>query len=93
MEVREISAIKTGLHCPVLSDDELLKVTRSMKLHRDLGITQKSAWFLSHPIREAWVMTIRPHITSPVEVDETSCRRQGSEQARLQDLDSLAVAR
>ena len=26
----------------------------SMKLHRDLGITQKSAWHLAHRIREAW---------------------------------------
>ena len=26
----------------------------SMKLHRDLGINQKSAWYLAHRIREAW---------------------------------------
>ncbi len=25
-----------------------------MKLHRDLGITQNSAWFMAHRIREAW---------------------------------------
>lgn len=26
----------------------------SMKLHRDLGITQKTAWYLVHRIRTAW---------------------------------------
>ena len=26
----------------------------SMQLHRDLGITQKTAWFLVHRIRAAW---------------------------------------
>ena len=31
-----------------------LKGTASMKLHRDLGITQKSAWHLAHRIRETW---------------------------------------
>ncbi len=30
-----------------------LKGVSSMKLHRDLGITQKSAWFMAHRIREA----------------------------------------
>ena len=29
-----------------------IKGVSSMKLHRDLGITQKSAWFLAHRIRE-----------------------------------------
>ena len=31
-----------------------LKGVSSMKLHRDLGITQKSAWHLAHRIRQAW---------------------------------------
>ena len=41
-----------------------------MKLHRDLGITQRSAWFLAHRLREAW----KDHgsqFSGPVEVDET----------------------
>ncbi len=29
-----------------------LKVVSGMKLYRDLGITQKSAWFLVHRLRE-----------------------------------------
>lgn len=32
-----------------------LKGVSSMKLHRDLDITQKSAWHLAHRIRETWV--------------------------------------
>ena len=30
-----------------------LKGVSSMKLHRDLGITQRSAWFMLHRIRKA----------------------------------------
>ena len=47
-----------------------LKGVSSMKLHRDLGITQKTAWYMVHRIREAW----KAHedvVTGPVEVDET----------------------
>ena len=47
-----------------------LKGVSSMKLHRDLGITQKSAWFLSHRIREAFAACGDP-FDGPVEVDET----------------------
>ena len=32
-----------------------LKGVSSMKLHRDLGITQKTAWFMAHRIREGWM--------------------------------------
>ena len=31
-----------------------LKSVSSMKLHRDLGVTQKTAWFMMRRIREAW---------------------------------------
>ena len=31
-----------------------LKGISSMHLHRDLNITQKSAWHLAHRIRETW---------------------------------------
>ena len=46
-----------------------LKGQASMKLHRDLGITQKSAWHLAHRIRETWAKKNAP-IVGPVEVDE-----------------------
>ena len=47
-----------------------LKGVSSMKLHRDLGITQRSAWFLAHRIREAWKDN-NTQLAGPVEVDET----------------------
>ena len=47
-----------------------LKGQASMKLHRDLGITQKTAWHLAHRIRETWAKKNEP-MAGPVEVDET----------------------
>ena len=47
------------------------KGTSSHQLARDLGVTQKTAWFLSHRIREAWRETYSTdRFTGPVEVDE-----------------------
>ena len=48
-----------------------LKGVSSMKLHRDLGISQKSAWFMLHRIRESWEDKTMPNFSGPVEVDET----------------------
>ena len=51
-----------------------LKGVSSMKLHRDLGISQKSAWFMLHRIREAWMKEPQSgngKMSGPVEVDET----------------------
>ena len=47
-----------------------LKGQASMKLHRDLGITQKTAWHLAHRIRETWARESGP-FAGPVEADET----------------------
>ena len=47
-----------------------LKSVSSMKLHRDLGITQKSAWFLTHRLRAA-LSKDGAMFHGPVEVDET----------------------
>lgn len=47
-----------------------LKGISSMKLHRDLGITQKSAWHLAHRIRKA-LKEDEFNFQGPVEVDET----------------------
>ena len=47
-----------------------LKGTSSMKLHRDLRITQKTAWHLAHRIRETWNDAQGP-FSGPVGVDET----------------------
>ena len=47
-----------------------LKGVSSLRLHRDLKITQKSAYFMAQRLREAWTGTGTP-FTGPVEVDET----------------------
>lgn len=47
-----------------------LKGTSSLKLRRDLGVTQKTAWFLAHRIRKAMEQD-GGLFAGPVEVDET----------------------
>ena len=46
-----------------------LKSISSMKLHRELNITQKTAWHLAHRLRKALETTGNPFL-GPVEVDE-----------------------
>ena len=47
-----------------------LKGVASMKLYREVKVTQKTAWHLAHRIRESW--TQKPSaFVGPVEVDET----------------------
>ena len=52
-----------------------LKSVSSMKLHRDLGVSQKTAWFMLHRIREAWAHDADRSeaipFSGPVEADET----------------------
>ncbi|MDE0380462.1 MAG: IS1595 family transposase [Rhodospirillales bacterium] len=48
-----------------------LKGVSSMKLHRDLGVSQKTAWHLAHRIRESWKNDAHPPFIGPVEADET----------------------
>ena len=48
-----------------------LKGVSSMKIHRDLGITQKSAWFMVHRLRESWkILAGVDKMEGPVEIDE-----------------------
>ena len=47
-----------------------LKSVSSMKLHRDLTITQKTAWHLAHRIRKSFEAG-DPLFTGPAEADET----------------------
>ena len=50
-----------------------IKGVSSMKLHRDLGVTQKTAWFMSQRIRQGWIDgdCEKLGVAAPVEVDET----------------------
>ncbi len=49
-----------------------IKGQSSMKLHRDLSVTQKTAWHLAHRVRETWADHAEGKVfDGPVEVDET----------------------
>ena len=48
-----------------------LKSISSMKLHRDIGVNQRTAWFMLHRIREASSGGGNGSFSGPVEVDET----------------------
>jgi len=47
-----------------------LKGVFSMKLHGDLKVTQKAAWFMLLRIRQAWSTDAGALFSCPVEVDE-----------------------
>ena len=47
-----------------------IKGISSMKLHRELGIGQKAAWFMLHRLRKAFEVEVGP-FDGTVEVDET----------------------
>ena len=51
-------------------DSTSLKGVSSMKLHRDIGVTQKTAWFMQQRIREAFAEVGPLVFDGPVEVDE-----------------------
>lgn len=65
-----------------------LKSVSSMKLHRDLNVTQKTAWHLMHRIRENWQDKIE-QFTGPVEVDETyfGGKRRNMSKSRREQLE------
>ncbi len=47
-----------------------LKGISSMKLHRDIGVSQQTAWYMLQRIRKAWESGTLP-FDGPVEIDET----------------------
>ena len=65
-----------------------LKGESSMKLHRDLGVTQKTAWFLAHRIRMALSQASAVSYDGPVEVDETYVggKRKNMPQAKREEM-------
>jgi len=59
-----------------------IKGVSSMKLHRDIGVTQKTAWHMAHRIREAWNLE-SDKFYGEVEVDETYVGgREGNKHSR-----------
>ncbi len=69
--------VMTGSPVPLLKwlyaiylDVTSLKGVSSMKLHRDIGVTQKTAWHMQQRIREAF-REEGGLLSGPVEIDET----------------------
>ncbi len=63
-----------------------LKSVSSMKLHRDIGVSQPTAWFMMQRIREAWAGD--GPFDGPVEVDETCMggKRRNMSNAKRKEL-------
>ena len=72
-----------------------LKSVSSMKLHRDIGVTQKTAWFMIHRIREAWAEDDDDQFDGPVEVDEIYMggKRANMSNAKRKELAEAGVGR
>ena len=78
-----------------------LKSMSSMKLHRDIGVSQPTAWFMLHRIREAWANDLPGEFEGPVEADETyfggrrknmsNSRRKALENTGRGPVDKIAV--
>ena len=68
-----------------------LKSVSSMKMHRDLGVTQKTPWFMLHRIREAWAdVAMLDGFDGPVEADETY---MGGRESNKHEFDKLHAGR
>ena len=69
-----------------------LKGVSSMKLHRDLGVTQKTAWHLGQPHPQGMGERYRP-VQRPRGSGRNLGRWEGAEQARVQEADTPGVGR
>ena len=70
-----------------------LKGISSMKLHRELGIGQKAAWFMLHRLRKAYEREISV-FQGPAEVDETYMggKRKNMSNAKRRELTGRGTA-
>ena len=72
-----------------------LKSVSSMKLHRDIGVTQATAWFMLHRIRQAWAIDDDDQFDGPVEVDEAyfGGKRENMSLAKRRELAEAGAGR
>ena len=72
-----------------------LKSVSSMKLHRDIGVTQATAWFMLHRIRQAWAVDDDNQFDGPVEVDESyfGGKRENMSRSKRKELTEAGAGR
>ena len=72
-----------------------IKGISSMRLHRELGISQKAAWFMLHRLRKAMEAERSFAFTGPVEADETCMggKRKNMSNAKRKALEEAGVGR
>ena len=72
-----------------------LKGVSSMKLHRDIKVTQKTAWFMLHRIREVWALDKAAGFAGPIEADETYVggKRKNMSNAKRRELAEQGAGR
>ena len=69
MEASKISYQKWAIGTYLVATS--LKGVSSMKIHRDLGMTQKSAWFMLGRLRKSWKQLAGvDKMDGPIEIDE-----------------------
>lgn len=68
MQSSKVGYRKWALAIHILTTN--VKGASSLKLHRDIGVTQKTAWHMAHRIRETWAKQV-PVYDGIIEVDET----------------------
>ena len=70
-----------------------IKGISSMRLHRELGIGQKAAWFMLARLRKAYEIEAGP-FKGPVEVDETYIggKRRNMPKSKRENLDGRGVS-
>lgn len=72
-----------------------IKGISSMRLHRELGISQKAAWFMLHRLRKAMEADRSARFFGPVEADETYMggKRKNMSNAKRRELAEAGVGR
>ena len=70
-----------------------IKGISSMKLHRELGVGQKAAWFMLARLRKAYEVEVGP-FEGPVEVDETYIggKRRNMPKSKREKLEGRGVS-
>ena len=95
LEIDSYTVLFRGCYIPDPKDFRVGDIysVASMKIHRELGITQKAAWHLAHRVRKGWGGESQAEFEGPVEADESyfGGKRKNMSKARRAVLDGRGV--